>query len=276
MLVIAHLSDIHIGGSAQAVARAGAVMRYLDALPADLDMVLVTGDIADHGLAGEYEQARKLLTSRHPVLVCPGNHDVREEFRRVLLGEPPSAGPINQVHRTAKAVYALCDSSIPGEDSGHLEEQTLTWLEGVLENVGQGVKEGVGQGVKEGVKEGVGESVLEGGGLPVFVAFHHPPALLFCACDRIRLHRHERLAELVAGHANVAALLVGHAHTGAATTFAGRPLLVAPGVLSTLKLPWEGGTTLDNCADYELPPAIAFHVLDDEGRMTTHYRVVQV
>jgi hypothetical protein len=62
----------------------------------------------------------------------------------------------------------------------------------------------------------------------------------------------------------------GHAHTPAASTFAGRPLLVAPGVVSTLRLPWEHGEVLD----HSLPPAIAFHVLDDEWRLTTHYRLV--
>ncbi|GGT09748.1 metallophosphoesterase [Nonomuraea spiralis] len=247
MLVIAHLSDIHIGGSDRSAERADAVMRHLDALPYDLDAVLVTGDIADHGLAGEYEQARKLLTSRHPVLLCPGNHDVREEFRRVLLGEPAAAGPVNRAHRTGGALYAMCDSSIPGQDAGDLDDETLAWLDGVLG---------------------------EDGDLPAFVAFHHPPAPLHSPIDTIMLRRPERLADLLAGHPNVAAVLVGHAHTAAASTFAGRPMLAAPGVLSTLRLPWEGATTLAGCADYALPPGLVYHVLDDTGRITTHHRVV--
>ncbi|WP_327590155.1 metallophosphoesterase [Nonomuraea sp. NBC_00507] len=253
MIVIAHLSDIHIGATPGSVDRADAVMRYLDALPGDLDAVLVTGDIADHGVAEEYEEARKLLTSRHPVLVGPGNHDVREEFRRVLLGEPadPGGEPINQVYRSSKAVYAMCDSSIPPrQNPGLLDDETIAWLEGVL----------------EGERE-----------LPVFVAFHHPPVVLHSPIvDAIRLRRPEPLESLIARHPNVAAVLVGHAHTAAATTFAGRPLLVGPGVISTLKLPWEeGGTSPEICADYDLPPSIAFHVLDDDGRLTTHYRVIQ-
>ena len=56
----------------------------------------------------------------------------------------------------------------------------------------------------------------------------------------------------------------------AASTFAGLPLLVAPGVVSTLRLPWEGRGDIDE----DLPPAVAFHVLDDHGRLTTHYRLV--
>jgi hypothetical protein len=43
-----------------------------------------------------------------------------------------------------------------------------------------------------------------------------------------------------------------------------------PGVASTLRLPWEGAGDLDK----SMPPAIAFHILDDDGHLTTHYRVV--
>ncbi|WP_043634466.1 metallophosphoesterase [Nonomuraea candida] len=247
MIVIAHLSDIHIGATPESVPRAAAVMRYLDALPGDLDAVLVTGDIADHGLAEEYEAAGKLLSSRHPVLAGPGNHDVRAEFRRVLLGAEPGDGPVNQVLRTDAAIYAMCDSSIPGRPSGHLADETLDWLEGVL----------------------------DGADLPVFVAFHHPPVTLHAPpVDGIRLRAPDRLEALLAGRANVPAVLVGHAHVAAATTFAGRPLLAGGGVVSTITLPWEGGTSFDTCVEYDLPPVIAFHVLDDEGRVTTHYRVV--
>ncbi|MFC5835655.1 metallophosphoesterase [Nonomuraea insulae] len=246
MIVIAHVSDIHIGATPESVPRADAVLRYLDALPGDFDAVLVTGDIADHGFAEEYETAAKLLSSRHPLLVGPGNHDVRQEFRRVLLGWEATAGPVNQVLRTSRAIYAMCDSSIPGQAAGDLEDETLDWLEGVL----------------------------DGADLPVFVAFHHPPVVLHGPVDEIGLRRAERLESLLAGRANVPAVLVGHAHTAAATTFAGLPLLVGGGVVSTIKLPWERGPRLGDSVDYDQPPLIAFHVLDDEGRMTTHFRVV--
>ncbi|MEV5894159.1 metallophosphoesterase [Nonomuraea fuscirosea] len=250
MIVIAHLSDVHIGATAESAGRCDAVMRYLDALPGDLDAVLVTGDIADHGLPAEYEAAAKLLTSRHPIVIGPGNHDRRPEFRRFLLGEEPAGGPaegpVNQVLHTGRAVYAMCDSSIPGRDDGDLDDETLDWLEGVL----------------------------DGADLPVFVAFHHPPVTLQSPpIDAIRLHETGRLERLLAGRAGVPAVLVGHSHMAAATTFAGRPLLVGGGVVSTLKLPWEGATSFATGISYDQPPMIAFHVLDDD-RLTTHYRVV--
>ena len=252
MLVFAHLSDTHLDGTPRAADRTRAVMTYLDRLPYDLDAVLVTGDIADHGLPAEYEEARALLKSRHPVFVCPGNHDVRAAFRDVLLGEPAgtpeaAAAPLNRVHRAGGAVFALCDSSIPGRPDGRLDEETLGWLGAVLAEAPPGT--------------------------PVFVAFHHPPVVLHSPyVDAIRQFGEERLAALLRRYPNVPAVVCGHAHTPAATTFAGRPLLVAPGVVSTIRLPWERGEDGD-LVDLLHPPAVAFHVLDDDGRLTTHYRV---
>ncbi|MCX5010397.1 metallophosphoesterase [Streptomyces sp. NBC_00555] len=250
VIVIAHLSDIHLDGGPRAADRTRAVMNYLDALPHDLDAVLVSGDIADHAAADEYEEAAKLLRSRHPVVVCPGNHDERVAFRQGLLGEEtPSAEPVDQVLRGEGFVLAVCDSSVPGEDHGLLEESTLAWLDGVLADTPRET--------------------------PVLVAFHHPPVPLHVPyVDTIRQFGEERLAALVERHPHLTAFLCGHAHTAAATTFAGRPLLVAPGVVSTVRLPWEAPTGTSEHVHLDEPPAVAFHVIGDDGRLTTHYRVV--
>ncbi|MER5646803.1 metallophosphoesterase [Streptosporangium sp. NPDC002524] len=249
MIVIAHLSDTHIDGGQRSVERTQAVMNHLEDLPYDLDAVLVTGDIADHALPAEYEQARRLLTSRHPVVICPGNHDERAAFRRHLLGQPETARPVNQAHHAPGVVIALCDSSVPGKDEGFLEDETLVWLEDTLAQAPAGV--------------------------PVLVGFHHPPATLHIPfVDGIRQFGAERLAAIADRHPNLAAFLCGHAHTSAATTFAGRPLLVAPGVVSTTRLPWEHRAHPDDHVHLDQPPALAFHVLDDEGRLTTHHRCV--
>ncbi|MFF8775043.1 metallophosphoesterase [Kitasatospora sp. NPDC015120] len=251
MLTIAHFSDIHLGqdhhGDAgeRARRRAEQVVAYLDALPGPLDAVLVTGDLADHGLPAEYREVAKVLASRHPVLLCPGNHDVRAPYREVLLGEAPSGGPVNRLHALPGADVLMLDSSVPGRHDGLLDEETLGWLDRTL-------------------AEGPADR-------PAVVAFHHPPVILHLAyVDPIRQFGEDRLAEVLDRHPRVRALLCGHAHTGAATRFAGRPLLVAPGVVSTVMLPFEGSPEIT----FEQPPLIAFHLLDDDGRLTTHYRVV--
>jgi 3',5'-cyclic AMP phosphodiesterase CpdA len=248
MTVVAHLSDTHFDGSARNADRAQRVLAYLDSLPGPIDVVLVTGDIADHGTPDEYAEARKALDRPYPMLLCPGNHDERRAYREVLLGETPDAGPVNRMHVVAGVAFAMCDSSIPGRDDGYLDDETLTWLDRELAELAE-----------------------LAGAPPVFVCMHHPPVTLGSPeLDAIRQFGAERLAGVLNRYPQVVAVLCGHAHTAAASTFAGRPVLVAPGVVSTLKLPWEG----DEVLDYRLPPALAFHLLDDDRRLTTHYRVV--
>lgn len=245
MLVLAHLSDTHVDGGPHSAERVARVMGYLNDLPGPLDAIVVTGDITDHGRPGEYAAARTLLASSRPVLTCPGNHDERGAYTEHLLGRTAGTAPVNQAHRIGGALLAMCDTSIPGRVEGTLDDDTLGWLDGTLAESGRDV--------------------------PAFVCFHHPPALLHSPfLDGIRQYGEERLASVLERHPQVVAILCGHAHTAAATTFAGRPVLVAPGVASTLLLPWEGADELT----YRHPPAVAFHVLDDERRVTTHYRVL--
>ncbi|MFF5362458.1 metallophosphoesterase [Streptomyces scabiei] len=250
---MAHLSDIHIGGSEQSVERALRVRDYLNGLPTPVDAVVVTGDIADHGLVEEYEIAREAMRYDAPTLVCPGNHDSRPEFRKVLLdqvGSDSEAGPVNQTLRVDGLTVLLCDSSIPGRHDGRLDDETIGWLESELARA-------------------------EG---PVFVGMHHPPiALGLPSVDAIRLNHPERLERVLRRHDQVKAVLVGHAHTAASAVFAGLPLVVAPGVVSTLMMPSElvlpEGWSEDDALDFERPPAFTLHVFDGE-RLVSHTRVV--
>jgi Icc protein len=246
MITVAQVSDVHLGTGERNEQRAQRLFKRLGALAQPVDAVVVTGDIADHGAAAEYERARALFSSLpYPVFTCPGNHDERGAYAKVLLGQEQPEGPVNRVHSAAGAVFALCDSTVPGENGGYLADETLDWLDRVLAGAPDGA--------------------------PVFVCFHHPPAVIHAPyLDGMRQTGAERLAGLLARHGNVAALLAGHAHTPAATTFAGLPLLISPSVISTVVLPWEGNEIVDG----EPPAALAFHVLDDERRLTTHFRMV--
>jgi 3',5'-cyclic AMP phosphodiesterase CpdA len=253
-LTLAHVSDLHVGqdrgdDGARSVRRARQAIDYLNALPGEIDGILVTGDLADHGTPDEYRTVAEILaTARFPVLTCPGNHDERVAYQQVLLGEPDDAGqPVNHVHRVGGVTIAMCDSTIPGEDGGLLDDTTLTWLDKVLSDAADE---------------------------PALVCFHHPPVVLHIPyVDAIRQQRDERLADVVAAHDNVAAVLCGHAHTSAVSTFAGRPLVVAPGVVSTILLPFERARSAEPAVDYDVAPAIAFHVLGDRG-LVTHFRSV--
>lgn len=244
-VLLAHISDLHLDGSERATRRAAHVMDYLRALPRPVDALLVTGDIADHGTEAEYEEAARLLTAPFPVLTCPGNHDVRPAYRKALLGQAPDDGPVNEVHHVGGTAILMCDSTIPGRDEGLLDEATLAWIDTSLAALPKDT--------------------------PALLAFHQPPVELHHPLpDAHRLRHPEQLAALLEAHPRVAAVLTGHAHTAAASVFAGRPLIVGPAITWTLRLPWEG----DKPADRDQPPGLAFHVLDDDHRLTTHYRVL--
>ncbi|MEV0644526.1 metallophosphoesterase [Phytomonospora sp. NPDC050363] len=240
-MFLAHISDTHIDGGDRATDRARRVMDYLHGLTRPVDAILVTGDIADHGRVDEYEIVAGLLDSPYPVLHLPGNHDRREGYRKVLGGPD---GELNVVHHVAGHALVLLDSLIEGRDEGELTPQTLTWLAATL----------------DGLR-----------GTPTLIAFHHPPVRMHQAVvDQWLLQKPEDLAEVLAGYPDVIAILTGHTHTAAASTFAGLPLLIAPGVTSTLRLDWEPGEGL---VDLEAPPGVAFHVVEDR-RVMTHWRVV--
>lgn len=244
-MLFAQISDLHLDGGERATRRAERVMDHLRAMPHPVDVLLVTGDIADHGEEAEYEEAARILAAPFPVLMCPGNHDARPAYRKVLLGEAADGAPVNRVHHVAGTAFLMCDSTIPGRDEGRLDAGTLAWIDTTL------------------------------GGLPrntpALIAFHQPPVRIHHPLpDSMTLEDPAELAAVLDAHPQVAAVLTGHAHAAVSATFAGRPVIVGPAVTWTLRMPWEDGSP----ADRDQPPGLAFHILDDDARLTTHYRVV--
>jgi 3',5'-cyclic AMP phosphodiesterase CpdA len=246
VITLAHLSDPHLDGGTRNAGRLAHVIGYLTSLPGSVDAVLITGDITDSGSPQDYAVAAD-LTSRLsvPVVFCPGNHDVRDAFASALLGLDNQAGPINQVVEVAGVAIVLCDSTIPGQSAGELSSDTLHWLDRTLGSYPD---------------------------RPVFVAMHHPPLSLgIPLLDGMKLGNPAELAAVLAQHSQVAGVLCGHAHSAAASTFAGLPLRVAPGLKSTTLLPFE--VTGPDVMTLDLPPAFAVHCYDD-GLLTTHYRAL--
>ncbi len=247
-IVVAHVSDTHFGGPPDARPRAEAVMAHLLALDPRPDVLLVSGDVADHGLPDEYAEARTLLDAwPGPLLVGTGNHDVRGPFARGLLDREAS-GPLDQVLETPGLRLLMLDSLVAapaGEriDHGELAAGSLAWL----------------------------DAELGADDRPTFVCLHHPPVDVGLALMApILLRDPAPLAAVLGQHDHVLATLVGHAHTACWTTFAGRPVLVGGGVASTVPLDaepypvvWEAG-----------PPTLAFHLVHDDGRLTTHWRAL--
>ena len=190
---------------------------------------MLSGDVADHGLASEYAAARAWLDRwRGPVAVCPGNHDVRTAFVEGL------GVPARSVVETGGYRFLMLDSLVDAvagvrTDKGRLGEEQLGWL----------------------------DRALGASGDPAFVCLHHPPTTIGVPLmDPIRLMDANALAAVIDHHPHVVATLVGHAHTMCVTTYAGRPLLIGGGVVSAVPLEAEPYPTVwyDAPASLRAPP----------------------
>jgi Icc protein len=73
------------------------------------DVIVVTGDLTDHGGLEEYANLRAILdAARMPVYVIPGNHDARDALRATFAdkGYFPAEGFLHYAaHRCARHAY---------------------------------------------------------------------------------------------------------------------------------------------------------------------------
>ncbi len=171
MFVIAHVSDTHFGNEVQDPAtRNTLVMDHLLAMDPRPDVLVVTGDVADHGLPEEYAAARAWLDRWDgPLAVCPGNHDVRDAFVAGL------GIATRTVVEAGGSRFVMLDSLVDADetgrvDPGRLGEDQLAWLDARLaEDAG-----------------------------PAYVCLHHPPTTIGLALmDPIRLRDGDALAAVV-------------------------------------------------------------------------------
>lgn len=253
MLVIAHLSDTHFGGRWDPAARARRVLQHLATLDPPVDVVLVTGDVAEHGFPEEYATADQVFAEwagPAPVLWLPGNHDRREGY--AAMRRLPAGQPVNEAHRVGGVLFVMLDSMIPAPegkriDPGLLAEETLTWLDEQL--------------------------TCRADGELAVVCLHHPPVEVHLGLmDPIRLTNPEALAEVLDRHDDLVAVLTGHAHSACATAYHQMtrplPILIPGGIASTVTMDAEPFKAIVG----DLPPTYAVHFLGDDGRLVTHWR----
>lgn len=139
----------------------------------------------------------------------------------------------------------LLDTSVPGEDYGLLTGGTLTWLHGVLQQPFDG---------------------------PVFVAMHHPPLdMHHPVMDQWPLRAQEALAAVLTGKP-ITAILTGHVHNAIVTSFAGHQVLGAPGIRSTIPLPFEPPVPNRGMLDPKAGPGLALHIHYPSEPLQTLYR----
>jgi len=230
-IVIAHLSDPHLDARPVPLSRLRQVLAAVRELPR-LDAVVVTGDIADRGLASEYQAFMPEIAGLPPTIVTTGNHCLKAAFEA-------NVGPRNsQIDVGGLRIVGL-DTAVDGRDEGLLDDATLSFARNAI-------------------------ATAPGA---VLLACHHPAVDIgHLAIDAIKLANPDALAGLIASSPSVAGVLTGHVHTPHVTQFAGVPLIGAPGIVSTLRINEVDRIAVDGAA----PPGFAVHTID-RGRLATRF-----
>lgn len=250
-VTFAQVTDLHLDGSDAPRQRFRRVARELGELATPVDAIVVTGDIVQcPGIAdeemklAEYRFVHELLSAIAPVGYCRGNSD-DGVFGRFIEETGRPADAMSMRLDIDGASFLFADSHVDHSLHGHLAEATLAWL----------------------------GRELEAGSGPVVLALHHPPVPLgHPVIDGVRLDNADALEALVERSSRVVGTVCGHTHAATASQFAGRPLVVAPGVVSAGRVPWmhrDPETTPPTNPSY--PPGYALHRVD--GQRLTSYPV---
>jgi Icc protein len=230
---ILHLSDPHLtrgGVDVEGVDATAALERILhDArFVPGVDLVVVSGDIADDGSAEAYagvlERVGRFAAERGiPHVYCTGNHDVRETFAAVLgsghlapdgsdVGRlAPDAGDLRVAVSEVSGLRVITlDSLVPGSIQGFVSDAQLGWLRSLL------------------ARPAPAGSVVVVHHAPI--APKSPPVM-----RSVNLQNAGQLAEAVSA-TDVRAVLCGHFHLQLAGALDGIPVWVTPGVVTRIDL----------------------------------------
>lgn len=258
-MLIAQLTDLHVRPRGQPANRVAETNMFVErafravaAFTPRPDVILLTGDLTECGLATEYSQLVQLMRRclpPVPVFVIPGNHDRREQMRESLAHLPNvTADPVYVQYAVEDFPVRLVmlDTVVPGSGHGELRPEQLQWLDQTLAQVPN---------------------------KPTMIAMHHPPFVCGIAhMDRIRLRDSAAFVEIVARHPQVERIVCGHHHRVITTKIAQAIASISPSVAHQVEMslhPDDPGAFI-----FE-PPAYQLHRWTAEDGIVSHTLYVE-
>lgn len=251
-MLIAQLTDIHLGferGNPDEpnLRRLKAVLAHLAQGPNRPDLLLLTGDLTEHGDAASYRAlAGAIADCPFPVWPMLGNHDDRQVFFETF---PQAAGPDGFAHFAIALegfrILAL-DTHQPGRHGGGFCEARAAWLR---------------------------EELTQHPEVPTLIAMHHPPVasgIAWMDPDPAEPWI-ARFAEAIADQHQLRAITCGHVHRPIYTGWNGVPVMVCPSVAPALALdlsPVDPAVADGRALIVDAPPAYALHRWDGRNLVT--------
>lgn len=250
-MLIAQLSDFHITvpgtlyqGVIPTTEMARAAVAQLNALYPQPEIVLFTGDLVECGTPEAYAEALRVLDEINaPVLVQPGNHDNRENFRAALSGYKylPKAGPLHYCIDDFDVRFVGLDSTVPGKHHGEIDERSLAWLDSTLR--------------KEKEKP------------TIILTHHHPMSSGIPFLDECDNRDGLALAEILTEQDNIVRVVFGHVHRFMAADYAGTIAISCPSTASQIALRLAARA---QPASFMEPPGMLLHDVQFDRPTLTH------
>jgi Icc protein len=190
-----HLSDTHIMADTHAIQHGvkpyeslNLVTRQICTFNPPPAFVIFTGDLINDDKPQSYHNLKQLTDCLPvPTYFALGNHDLRQPFRQMLLGEAsPSLEPYYYRFEVGDYRFIVLDSLSEGEVGGVLDASQLAWLADVLTAEPH---------------------------QPTVVFVHHPPVLT--GIDWLDAHviaNGTALLDVLSTHGQVCRVFFGHVH----------------------------------------------------------------
>jgi Icc protein len=255
-MLIAQLTDLHVRPVGQAANRVvetnmltERAFRAVMARPPLPDVVLLTGDLADQGLAEEYAVLAELLarTLSLRAFAIPGNHDDRATMLAHLPGARQEEGFVQYAVEDFPVRLVMLDTLVPGAAHGALCVQRLAWLDRTLAAVPD---------------------------KPTLIAMHHPPFLCgIVHMDRLALQQRAEFAEVLARHQQVRRIICGHNHRSVTARVGEAIASIAPSVAHQVELDLRANAPPSIMLE---PPAYQLHHWSAEHGFVTHTAFVEL
>jgi 3',5'-cyclic AMP phosphodiesterase CpdA len=254
-MLIAQMTDIHIGFAPDEKPEEfnrlrfrATLARILDA-PNRPDMLVLSGDITDHGDRHSFERTAELLAEcPFPIWPMVGNHDTRAELLNAFPQVRADDGFVHYVLEQNGLRIVLLDTLEEGRHGGAFCERRQAWLEARLDEAPE---------------------------TPTLIFLHHPPVVsgiewMDPDADEAWV---QRLAAALRGREQVLAIHCGHLHRPLAASFEGIPLCVTPSVAPLVAMdlrPIDRNDPDQRDLITTEPPTYALHRWDGTS-LVTHY-----
>jgi len=253
-VLMAQITDIHLGFDPDNPGefnrqRLDQTLAVICAMNPQPDLILATGDLVDRGDVASYRRLREALDGcAIPVLLCLGNHDVRDSFAEVFP-ECDSVDGYYQYERAAGSLRLLIlDTLEEGRHGGAFCETRAAWLTARL-----------------------AERTAD----PVVIVMHHPPVEV--GIEWMNTHPEEpwvqRFSAAIAGQSQVKAVICGHVHRAISVGWHGTTISICPSTAPQVALnlsPIDPDRPDDRPMIIADPPAYALHRWNGDI-MVTHF-----